>query len=332
MLTHFRMLKRSMMILYREAEITLKTMLQSAHPRWWSTWLALGVLWLLAKLPYPWLLKLGAIFGWLLMRTIPHRRNIADVNLQLCLPDLEQGSRRALLCRHFESLGIGIIEIALSWWAPAHRLQGLAFVEGLGHLRTALKQGKGVLLITGHFTCFELAGRLLALQAHLPGRAIYRAHENPVLEWVMRRGRRQYLEKMIARGDVRTMLRSLRANKVVWYAADQNYGHSNSAFVPFFGVPAATTTAVSRLARMTGVAVIPFLPRRLERGEGYLLQLLAPLQDFPSNDVREDTARINRILEEHIRWAPEQYFWIHRRFKDQPDASASIYTKSLVTP
>ncbi len=303
---------------------------QTVHPRWWPTWIAVGMLWLLVQLPYRWLLGIGTVCGRLLMRVLPKRRQIAAINLQLCFPDLGQAEQQALLRRHFESLGIAVLEIALSCWATDRRLDRLVSVQGLEHIDAALKQGRGILLLNGHFTCSEIAGRLLSLRIGR-ARALTRAQNNLVLEEVLIRGRRRYLDKIIRRGDIRSVVKGLRQNKIIWYAPDQNYGLRHSVFAPLFGVPAATTTATSRLTRLTGSPVIPFLPLRLEKGKGYLLQVLPPLENFPSSDVHHDTARINRVIEEHVRRVPEQYLWIHRRFKDQPDGGARGYTKSAAT-
>ncbi len=298
------------------------------HPRWWPTWLAVGLLWLLVQLPYRWLLGIGAVCGRLLMRALPKRRNIAAINIRLCFPHLSQSEQSALVRRHFESLGIAAFEIGLSCWGRDRRLDRLVSVQGLEHIEAALQQGQGVLLLNGHFTCSEIAGRLLSLRTRMRGTALYyRRHDNPVLEIVLNRGRRRYLDKAIARGNIRRVIQSLRKNGVVWYAPDQNYGRRHSVFVPLFGIPAATATATSRLARLTGCAVVPFLPLRLDDGRGYVLRVLPALDDFPSGDVLRDTARINRLLEEHVRRVPDQYLWIHRRFKDRPPDGAEVYSK-----
>lgn len=301
------------------------------YPRWWPTWIAVGLLWLLAQLPYRWLLGIGTVCGRLLMGVLRKRRDIAAINIELCFPALGLAERRALVRRHFESLGIAVLEIALSCWGTDRRLKRLVTVRGLENIEKALGQGRGVLLLNGHFTCSEIAGRLLALCAGMRGTALYREPDNLVLKKVLNRGRRRYLEEVIPRGDVRRVVKSLQQNKVIWYAPDQNYGLRHSVFAPLFGVPAATTTATSRLSRLTGSPVIPFLPLRLENGKGYLLRVLPPFENFPSDDVFHDTARINHVIEEHVRRAPEQYLWIHKRFKDQPNGAARVYTKSALT-
>jgi KDO2-lipid IV(A) lauroyltransferase len=253
------------------------------------------------------------------------RRHIAETNIRLCFPELTPRARARLVRDHFASLGISMLEVAMGWWASERRLRTLGQVQGLEHLQQALAHGKGVILLSAHFTCLELGGRLLAL--HAPFHVMYRPHENPVLEHVQRSNREAHFERAIPRDDPRAMLRSLKQNKAVWYAPDQNYGHKHSVFAPFFGVPAATSTATARLARVSGAAVVPFFPIRRGDGRGYDLTLLPALEDFPSDDVAADTARINRLIEDHVRKAPEQYLWAHQRFKDRPAGSPALYAR-----
>ena len=182
-----------------------------------------------------------------------------------------------------------------------------------------------MILLSAHFTSLEIGGRLLALRA--PFHVLYREHKNPVFESVMRRARERHFEKAIPREDMRGLLRSLKENRAVWYAPDQNYGGEHSVYVPFFGVPAATITTTSRIARISGAAVVPFFPRRLGHGRGYRLILHPPLEDFPGEDPAADAARINRLIEAEIRKAPEQYLWVHRRFKTHPDGKNVLYRR-----
>lgn len=291
-------------------------------PRFWPTWSALGLLWGVSCLPHAIQLGLGRQLGRGLMRLAPRRRRIAAINLQLCFPEFSDADRNALLARHFESLGMGMMEVAMTWWAPDRQLRPLGRIEGLQHLHQALSQGRGVLLLSAHFTSLEMGACLLTWE--VPFYALYREHKNPLFQAVMHRGRERHAEKVIPHYDMRAMLRSLRENKAVWYAPDQNYGLKYSVFAPFFGISAATNTATSRLARASGAPVIPFFTRRLPQG-GYLLTLYPPLSDFPSDDVAQDAARINRMIEDEVRKAPEQYLWVHRRFKDRPGMEQRFY-------
>jgi KDO2-lipid IV(A) lauroyltransferase len=258
-------------------------------PRYWPAWLGFGLLWLLTQFPYRWQLAIGKRLGILSMYLSKNRRHIVDVNLRLCFPELTQAQRRLLCRRHFASLGISLLEVALGWWATDERLKPLANIQGLEHMEKALKAGKGVILLSAHLTSLELGGRLLAI--HTPFHVMYRRHQNPLVEYLQRRNRETHFEKAIPREDVRDMLRSLRGGKAVWYAPDQNYGHKNSVFVPFFGIPAATNTGTARLARVSDALVLPFFPVRRADGTGYDLILLPPIEDFPSGDALQDTTK-----------------------------------------
>lgn len=297
--------------------------LQLLAPRYWPTWLLLGLGWLAARLPYRVQMALGRVLGRLLFRLAGRRKRIAQINLELCFPELDATGQHDLLKRHFLSLGIGVVETAMSWWTPAARLQRLYQLEGLEHLQAALARGKGVILLSAHFTTLEIGGRLLARKA--PFHVLYRTHKNPVFERVMRRARERHFDKAIARDDMRGFLKSLKASMPVWYAPDQNYGKEHSVFVDFFGVPAATITATHRLAKISGAPVVPFFPLRLPGDSGYRLTLLPALDHFPTDDAVADTRRINALIEEAVRSAPEQYLWVHRRFKTRPGDAARFY-------
>lgn len=290
-------------------------------PRFWGIWLALGALRVVVLMPYPVQASIGRRIGRVALRLASRRRRIAERNLAMCFPDLDQDQRHRLLVGHFESVGMTLIEMALCWWASDSRLHPLYRIEGLEHLREALDRGKGVIMLTGHFTSLDLGGRFLTMQA--PVTAMYRRNENPLFDRALRLGRERSAQQAIPKQDIRGMVRALRQNHAIWYAPDQSHRRRHSAVVPFFSIPAATNTATSALARMSGAQVVPFYSVRLPGDAGYRLVIEAPLKDFPSADAAADAARINRWLEQRIREAPEQYLWIHRRFKPfaagQPD-------------
>ncbi|MGB5439174.1 MAG: LpxL/LpxP family Kdo(2)-lipid IV(A) lauroyl/palmitoleoyl acyltransferase [Gammaproteobacteria bacterium] len=291
--------------------------------RYWPTWIGLGLLWCLSRLPYAWQTAIGRVLGNMFRRLAASRRQIAQVNFSLCFPELTDQQRRKLLADHFASLGIGIMETAMSWWATKKQLQKLVSIDGLQHLHDALQGGKGVILLSAHFTTLEIGGRLLAL--HAPFHVMYREHKNPVIERVMRNARTRNFDKAIQRKDLRTLLHSLKQNLPVWYAPDQDYGRKHSIFAPFFGVQAASITATSRIARMSGAAIVPFFQTRLPDNKGYRLTLYPALQDFPGENVEQDTRRINELVEAAIREQPEQYLWVHRRFKTRPPGEDKLY-------
>jgi KDO2-lipid IV(A) lauroyltransferase len=298
------------------------------HPysiRYWPTWLGLGLLWCLSRLPWTWLLASGRILGRLLHRFGQRRAQIAAVNLALCFPELPERARKAMIVQQFESIGIGIMEMAMSWWSADSTLRPLASIRGLEHLHAALQQGKGAILLSGHFTTLEIGGRLLA--QHTPFHVMYREHKNAAFETIMHAARVRNFKRAIPRGDLRGMLNSLKDNIPVWYAPDQDYGADQSNFVPFFGIPAATITATSRLARISGAPVVPFFQARLPGTRGYRLTLYPALDNFPGASVEADTQRINTLLEDRIREQPEQYLWVHRRFKTRPPGEPGIYDR-----
>jgi len=296
-------------------------------PRYWPVHIGMALGWLVAQLPFRVQMALGRALGTLAYYLMPGRRRIARTNLGLCFPELDSDARRELLRAHFRSLGLGVIETAMSWWTPAAQLRDLAQPEGLEHLRAALTTGHGVILLSAHFTTLEIGGRLLSLQT--PFHVLYRRHKNAAFEAVMQRARARHFEKAISRDDMRGMLKSLKANMPVWYAPDQNYGAEHSIFVSFFGIPASTITATARLARISGARVVPFFQERLSGAGGYRLKLYPALDNFPTDDEAADTQRINDLIEAEIRKIPAQYLWAHRRFKTRPPGAAPVYKGRL---
>jgi KDO2-lipid IV(A) lauroyltransferase len=290
-------------------------------PRYWPTWLGIGCLRLIEPLPYSWQLQIGGLIGRI-VRLLPLSYvRIARRNIEICLPELSPDAREALLKRHFESLGIGLCETAITWWSDGERVRSLAQVEGLDHLQRALARGRGVILVGGHFTTIEIGTRILGTV--VPLNVLYRPTRNEVLTELMASRFSCYAQRAIQYDDIRTLVRALKGNGAVWYAPDQSYRNKGAAMVPFFGTPAATTTATSRLARMTGAAVLTYFPQRLPDGKGYRVLIGPELEGFPSDDPVADTARFGALLEAQIRHHPEQYLWMHRRFKglsaDYPD-------------
>lgn len=268
------------------------------------------------QLPYRMQLAIGRVIGRMAYRFIKKRRHVAERNIDVCFPHLSQPEKRALVRRHFESVGIGLMEISLGWWATPERIAKLTEVEGLEHLQRAQQEGHGVVLLAGHFTTIEIGGVLLTRQIDI--HAMYRKFENPLFEEVMRRKRSRWARTVIKRGDFRQMLRNLKNGNIVLYMPDQAYQRQNSINVPFFGHPAPTSTGTERLVKNTGARVVPFLPLRKADGSGYRLCLFAPLENFPGPDTLENATRINQVFEQHVAMAPEQYLWIHRRFKGDP--------------
>jgi Kdo2-lipid IVA lauroyltransferase/acyltransferase len=291
------------------------------HPRYWPTWIALGVLRVFEPLPFAFLVQLGSTVGSILVRLPLSFVRIARRNLELCLPEYSDAQRETILRQHFRSVGIGIFETAISWWSSDERIRKLTQLEGEQHLEAALAKGQGVILLSAHFTTLEIGAR--AICARLPTNIMYRPTKNEVLERFLMRNRGRQAKRAIPRDDVRTLISALKNNEPVWYAPDQSYRKKGAEMVPLFGIPAATNTATSRLARMTGAAVLPYFPERLPNGRGYRMTIQPALENFPTKNPAQDALTFNRLIEAHVHKVPEQYLWIHRRFKgltpDYPD-------------
>ncbi len=285
-------------------------------PVHWPAWLGIIAMALLARLPWSWQRVLGRALGALLHAALRERRAVAERNLALCFPALDPEARRRLLHEHFTAIGIGVFEFARAWWGSVQPLRRGLVLEGLQHIEAARAGGRGVIVVSGHFTTLEVCGRLMCDHAPLAG--MYRPHGQAVMEWAVRRGRARYATAMFRKQDVRGAVRHLKRGGLLWYAPDQDPSRGDSVYVPFFGQPAHSLTSTHQLARMSGAAVLLFQHLRRDDG-GYTLTLQRALEDFPSADAVADTARIMAGIEAMARAAPAQYLWIHRRFKRQPD-------------
>lgn len=293
-------------------------------PRHWPAWLGVGAIWLIARLPQCALMWLGRRLGALVPRVPSARRRIAAANIALCFPELDAAARAALVDANLRDIGLMLVEFALGWMGSDRRMASIPTrIEGLEHLEAARAQGKGVLLVGGHFSHLELCARLVSQRIRIAG--MYRRMDSAVFEWVVLRARLDYADAMFEKDDIRGTVKYLRGGGTLWYAPDQDMRSKDTVFVPFFGVPAATITATHHLARMSGALVIPFFHRRLPDGQGYALRLGAPLDGFPGTDVETDTARVNACIEQMVREAPEQYLWVHKRFKTRPPGTPAIY-------
>lgn len=290
-------------------------------PRHWPTWLGVGLCLLLARLPWSLQRLLGRMLGRVLRTVLRGRRRVAQTNLRLCFPELDDAARRRLLADSFSALGVGVFEFLRAWFGSIAPLRGRATIEGLEILQRLQAEGRGVILISGHFMTLEICGRLVC--DHVPLAGMYRAHEAPAFEWAVRRGRLRYAAAMFRQQELRAAIRHLKQGGVLWYAPDQDMRGKDTVFVPFFGIPAASITATHQLARVTGAAVVPFFHRRI--GGDYVLRIGEPLADFPSDDAAADTARVNAQIEAMVRAAPDQYLWVHKRFKRRPPGEAKVY-------
>lgn len=285
-------------------------------PRHWPVWFGMGLLRLVCLLPHRAALAIGRVLGRIAHAMGGSRVAIARRNIELCFPDLSPDQRNDLAYRHFQAMGMMSIEMGLGRWASLRHLKSITKLSGADHVLDALATGKGVILLSAHFTTLEISGRVLA-DAIPPFDAVFRRNRSEFMTELQRSGREVSADSTIEKRDIKKMVRSLRNNRSVWYAPDQSYNRKGSVVIDFFGVPAMHTTATSTLARLGDALVVPFFPRRLD-DMTYELVLLPAFDNFPSGDPVADTKRYIAILEEHIRTCPEQYFWIHRKFKDLP--------------
>jgi KDO2-lipid IV(A) lauroyltransferase len=295
------------------------------HPRYWLTWIGIGLLRLIAAIPFAIQLFIGRRIGDLMYGLLPSRRRIVRRNLELCFPELEINQRQRLMRDCFRSVGMSVCEIALTWWGSDALLQKLHRLEGEEHLQAALQQGKGVILLGGHYTTLEISGRLMAFHSN-DLQPVYKSARNPLINALMAASRSDYYDKLLSNREFRTILRGLQDNKIVWYAPDQDFPRGRYIFAPFMGIPATSLTMTSRLAKSSGAPVLPFYSQRLPGSEGYLIKVLPPLSDLPSGDDVADATQINQSIEQQVRNAPEQYLWLHRRFKTRPPGEKDIYS------
>lgn len=292
------------------------------HPRHWPLWMAIAVFWLLGQLPWRALLFFGRMVGvasWYLARS---RRETARTNIRICFPELPAQQQEDLARRSVISVGEGLMEMAGSYCNRRVDLSKRLTVSGREHLLSAQQSGRGIILLGMHFSTLEVAGRLFSYIT--PYSAVYRPNDNPVLDWFIAAGRKPYVNNYINRKDIRGLTRALRNGEAVWYAPDQDYGRKHAVFAPFFNHPAATITATTRLAKLGDAIVLPMAYYRQKNGH-YEIQLGAPLTDFPGKNDLEDATRINSIVEHYVRKAPDQYLWVHRRFKHQEEGMPSPY-------
>ncbi|MEW5708832.1 MAG: lipid A biosynthesis acyltransferase [Pseudomonadota bacterium] len=285
--------------------------------------LGVAALWLLHFLPLPLLAALGGGLGRLAYRLAGARRRVTLTNLRLCFPSMPEAERERLARRHFQALGRAALAEGIAWWGSKARIKRLVTLEGVEHWHAI--QGQPVILLVPHFVGLDLGAVRLA--ADWPACAMYRTQSNPYIDRLLRRARTRFEPvTLVSRRDgIRGLVAAIRQGLPLYYLPDQDYGARDAIFVPFFGVPAATITGLSRLARLTGAKVLPVVTRQLPRGRGYRIQVYPPWEDFPGESVEADTRRMNAFIEERVLEMPEQYFWLHKRFKTRPPGEPPVY-------
>lgn len=287
------------------------------HYSMWPTWFGVSLFWLLGQLPWNMLLAIGRTIGRLVWLIGGSRKQTALTNIRLCFPHLSKDEQQALAKKSILSTGEALTEMAGTFSNKRIDLGKRLDIIGRDNVQRHLNEGKGVLLLGMHFNTIDVGSRLLGKV--MPFSVVYRPHNNPVFDQVIKESRSE-VEHYIDRDDIRGLVRHLKAGRAVWYAPDQDYGIKHAVYAPFFGVPAATITATSRIARMSGAVVIPVAHYRLPGGR-YRIEFGEILSDFPSRDDLADATKVNQCIEHYINKMPEQYLWVHRRFKHQADGS-----------
>lgn len=291
-------------------------------PREWTAWLGIGAGWCLAHLPWGLVRAIAPGIGALLRMAMRSRRRAVEINLALCFPELDVAARERLLRANFRALGLSVFEFLRAWWGPLRPLDRGFELVGAEHVERVRAEGRGVLLISPHFMTLEICTRLLC--GALPVAGMYRPHDSAALDWAVRRGRLRHAVAMFTRDELRAAIRHLKGGGILWFAPDQETRRGDSVFVPFFGQPAKSLTSTHAMARLSGARVLPLFHERLPDGR-YRVEIGPPLEDVPSADARADTARSMAVVEAAVRRAPEQYLWLHKRFKSRPDGGPSPY-------
>lgn len=296
------------------------------HPRYWLTLFFVGLMYVISWLPYFIQYRMGQGIGRLAMRFMKKRRRIIDRNLELCFPNMSKDEREVMIKKNIDNTGLALFESGMAWFWPDIRVNRHVEIKGLEHMKKLEAEGKGALLVAVHSMNLELGARAFGIK--MSGTGVYRPNGNPCYDFFQYRGRARSNRTLIDRKDVKGMLRALRRGDRVWYAPDHDYGRRRSTFAPLFAVDnACTTTGTSLLVDATDCAVVPFTMVRDSASGKYTLTMYPPVEGFPNKNPEEGAAFINKIVENSIMQAPEQYMWLHRRFKTRPEGEACLYTQ-----
>ncbi len=294
-------------------------LLEYLKPKNWIILIILGFARLILLLPFRLVLLIGHLIGLLLFSIPSKRSNIAKKNIELCFPELSESEQNTLLKQHFISLGIGFIEVGMVRWKSNSSLKNIVKIEGLKYLQEALKKDKGIILMSAHFTLLEISaliGRQGFVENLPPMIGMYRLGSNPFINRFFRNARLRSVESLITKFEVKDMIHALKEKKIVWYASDQSFSGKNSIDINFFGQNAQTNSAICRFIDITDCSVLPYFPKRLANGEGYELTIYPEIKSSESKNPKEYLEQLYQVLEGHIMDHPEQYYWVHRRFKN----------------
>ena len=291
---------------------------------------AIAIMWLAHLLPLVVLARLGAALGYVLRKAGRERREVCDRNLARCMPLLPAQARERLARAHFTMIGRAILERSLLWWSPRKRIVGMVEIIGVENLQQL--RGKPVILFAPHFVALDAGFTRLSCEFDLA--AIYANQKSALMNSMLLKGRTRFGRQQLfsRQHGVRAGLGALRKGIPLYYLPDQDYGPRDAIFTPFFGVPAATITGLSRLARLAGARVVPCVTLMRPGGLGYVLHCYPAWEDFPSGDDAADTRRMNTFIEERVLESPEQYNWAHKRFKTRPPGEPPFYSDNSNSP
>jgi len=282
------------------------------------------LLWVLHWLPLGVQAMIGDLVGWLAYFLTSRRRKVAERNLELCFPEMSGAEIRRLVRRNIQASVRAVLEHGLLIWAGAERLKRIIRVEGQEHLDDNM--GAPLILFAPHFIGLDMAGSRLAMMGRVA--SFYAPVRNSVANHYLRYLRSRFNQPILVsrhEGTIRSMIKTIRSGLPFIYVPDQDFGRRETIFVPFFGIPAATVPALSRLAKLAGARVVPVVAHQLPGGQGYRVKLYPAWEDYPCGDVEADTRRMNAFIEDRIREMPEQYLWTHRRFKTRPEGEPGLY-------
>jgi KDO2-lipid IV(A) lauroyltransferase len=293
-------------------------------PRYWPLWLLWKTLRLTHRLPLKWHRRIGTVIGGLFRLVFVRQKRIARINLELCFPEMSARERELILRQHFAAVGMSFLEMGIAWFSPIERILALTQLHGFEHIENAVRSGRSVLLWGAHFTCLEVGIRVLeALDTPCAG--MYRPQGNELMNRMLVAGRSHFADEQIPRDSVRRLLARLSDGSTVIYFPDQTHVGNQSALIPFFGEPALTNIAASRIAGRTNAQILTYFYRRLPDDAGYRVDIGPPLDDLPSDDAAADARRLFGALENYIRLAPEQYLWTYKKFKQRPAPLSDPY-------
>lgn len=288
------------------------------------TRVAVALIWLVHFLPLQLLAPIGRGLGIVAYLAVAERRRVGRINLRLCFPQMSEHERRRLLRRHFQAFGRAVLERGILWWSRRERITRLVHIEGLHHWQAV--QDRPVIWLVPHFVGLDMGGSRIAAEYRVA--SMYSHQKDPMLDRILYRGRTRFvMPRLVSRQEgVRSVVRVMRDEHLpFYYLPDMDFGSRDSIFVPFFGVPAATITGLARIARLARAVVVPLVTRQLPGGDGYVVQFYPAWENYPTDDIDADVRRMNAFIEDRVREMPEQYHWLHKRFKTRPPGEERLY-------